>query len=891
MRNPNQRPIKSLRDFRFMKSKALCLFLLSLCLGPHFILPNYAQSIEPETNSWSSEFLGRINDSIGDSWDEAGQRLSTSLFESITEQEFFKRKVVGDLKASVQVQRKVYDNKDIMDSWTVIDIMRVPFHLPIPLLPEDLNISGGAFGLKMAINFNGVAYNIRQIKPDNLNKLITTGQIKEKLKEAKATGEQIVAINDEGQPHQENLDLDNENQDDGDSDDDSLIDGLSEFAFWSKSNPKNRARYSKLWKLLTHPLAIPLTEESFHRYPIGDISSYGVEGAVQLGASIGWDDFNVSGIDSTTLGAGVSTYIKGEFRISILKEDQDHAQVKLTKVKNIGQSITVGQAKLEKEIFEGFIILGSTILKIKEEIIPFSLVLNRNQAEQFDISYRYDFNNPTAVKAYENAVLGRFKMSETLALDNQSGVERTFERKQDRISHTIKNKVKLSLLFESGNSSTFATTKAIISLGDEKHHLFSSENIQYQGYDTLWGHSEKKEHSFITSVILDDPNQFVPERVSLRIEGRIEDDHTTIKELRKYYSEVETALQKELLFPRPPAYNLEIPCDKLQEFHKSKYVIKQCEEEDPKKEEMTEFGEVSFYYQLDLNYQQLELIRETDKKDMWKALEQAYEVNDGKWSSKTKRSLHFLLNSPITLINLPIYLANLNIPQGSKLLSAIKFFTAWKNLKHIRDPEEFVTAFGKLFNTVYFSAEIVKAIRILTAHERVPYFYTAKSDHLWGQMSSTGESMGNSIPLIQRSRDIIDFDKAGPRPNTDPLAHIEKLSLKKISSTQIKLFFDLAETPEYVYLRIDRSPTWGRYKNMMKVMILNQGEFKKGHNEIIVDIENDTGFLKRLAKNLFNGSYSTLMASYSVRNQRFGPVKSTFFEFEYSPNTEGNEEP
>jgi len=852
--------------------------LLTLPLLGSFLVGPVLHAQSNQSQDWSSEFMARIDSSIGQEWEDAGDKLSASIFESITDQEFFNTKIIGDVEASLKVQRKIYDNHDILDSWTVIDIMRTPLYLPIPLTSDDMGIAGGAFGVKLAINFSGVAYNIRQVKPADVDKLIHTRDIQQKLSEAKELGDQVIELSEE--------DVDNSQDDLDDTDDDSIIDNISDFAFWSKSNPKNRARYSKLWNILTHPLSIPLSEKSFHRYPVGNISSYGVEGSVQLGASIGWDQLDVTGLSNTQAGLGIATYIKGDFRISILKEDDNHALVKLTRVKNIGQALTLGQARMEHEIFEGFIILGHEVLNIKEEIIPFSLVFNHNQAEQFDVAYQYDFTNPLAVKAYEKAVLGRFKKSAELASIEGSGVKKKFTREQSRNSYSVQNKMKLSILFESATSSTTAKTSAVITIDDKDHHLFSSENIQYKGYDTLWGTSEKKHHSFITSVILDDPNNFIPERVSLRMEGRIDDSDTSIKELRSYYSEVETAIQKEQIFPRPPAYNVKISCEELQKNLVYSYVKDQCDEEDSGVEKKTNYGNVSFYYQLSLNYQQLEMIRETSKKKMWSALEQAYGVGPGDWSSSLRRGWRFLINSPFTLANIPLYLANLNIANGGRLISASKFYQSWKKLKDVKDSKEFVTAFGKLFRTVHFSAELVKVIRILTAHEKVPYFFTAKSDRLWGQMSSSGENMGQAIPLIQEANDIINFDNAGPRSNGDPRALIEKIKLEKISRTEIKVSFNLSHDPEYLYLRIDRSPSWGRYKNLMKTMIRNQGSFKKGHNEFIVDIENSTGFMHEIATKLFNGKYSTLLVAYSIAGQEFGPVSSTRFEFEYEPMDE-----
>lgn len=869
---------------------------ISLILCAHLLLLP-TQAMAKKAQSWTSEFMSRIDQSVGQEWESAGEKLSASIFESITDQEFFKTKVVGNLQASLKVQRKVFDNHDILDTWTVIDIMKVPLYLPIPLLSNDMGITGGAFGSSLALNFSGVAYNIRQVRPVNMDKLIKTGEIQKNLEEARLLGDEITNLSEDGvNNNQEGEEIDGGKKEDGDltivsgttadPEDDSLVEAISDFAFWSKSNPKMRARYSKIWRILTHPLSIPLTEKSFKRYPVGDIASYGVEGTVQLGLSVGWSQVDISGLGGMTnaqAGLGISSYVKGDFRISILKEKEDQAIVKLTRVRNRGEALTIGHASMDQEIFSGFVVLGQNVLKIKEQIIPFSLVFNRNLARQFDISYRYDFNKPAAVKAYEKAVLGRFKESATLSLQKDSGVTRATKREQNRDSYTLSNKVKISLFFESASSTTRAVTRAVITIGNKRHHLFSSENIQYKGYDTLWGTSESKHHSFTSAVILDDPDHFQPEKVSLQIEGRIEDSDTSAKELARYYSEVETALQKDGLFPRPPARDVKIDCDQLEKVMGEDYVKAQCEEEDAGKESITNYGRTSFFYQINLNYKQLQIIRNTKPIDMWKAMERAYNVKPGSWSSSLRRGLTLLTRAPITLVNIPLYLANLNIRAGGKLISAINFYQAWKDLKKVEESKEVVIAFGKLFRTVHFGAELVKLVRILTADESVPYYFTAKADRLWGQMSSSGKTFANPIALIAQADQIINFDKTGPRASGDPSARVTKIKLEKLSRTEINLSFDLSDTPEYIYLRIDRTPNWSRYKNILKTILYNNGKFKKGHNEIVVDIEESEGFMKTFAKKLFNGKHSTLMMSFSRQKQTFGPVNAEKFKFEYVP--------
>lgn len=830
-----------------------------------------------------SDFFDRLGDSIGDEWDEAGQKISASIFESLTHRELFKTELIGDLSASVKVQRKVYNNQDIIDSWTVIDIMKIPLYLPIPIINESIGFGDGVFAVGLGLSFGGEAYHIRQVSPQSWRNLKSVKSIRKQLEEAqeesgdlsKDLAKKKAKDIKDASGLEKDATIEEAQEVDGEEE------GLSRFIFWRGQDPRIKARYNKIWNLLTHPLGIPLSAKRMDKYPVGDVASYGLEGAVQLGLSAGWSDFEILGnsFTRTKAGLGVTTYLKGDFRLSLWKESQDFAQVKLTRALNTGTSVNIGHLSIDQEILEGFIVLDKKILSIREEFIPFSFQINRNKAQQFDIGYRYDLRIPQARAAYEKAVLGRFHKSYVLSQVEGSGVEETFTRTSESRSRSKNYKMKLSLLFEKANSSSRKKTWAKITMDNEEHKLYSASHINFRAYDTLWGRSEAKRHQFVTTfnerLNRNDPTT----GLGMRIQGRIEDSDTTGKELMAYYQEVETAVAKPNLFPRPPKYLPPMDCDVLRS-QLPDISQENCEEQgEERKKRFANYGRTSFYYQLELTLEHLKHIQSRDKKEVWRALEVAFNMVPGKWSSGIKRTWSLIKNSYATLLNIPLALVDINLTPGGRLIVAHRFYRAWKDIKKLgNDPEALVSAFSKLYRTMHYSPELVQATRLLAGPKEVSFNLTAKSDQIFGQVNEGGTTFNSTTPIADEASRRIGFDQIGPRLTADKTAQISNLKFEKVDRDNAKISFELSEEPNMLYLRIDRAPGWGRYKNLLRLIIRNNGEFKKGKNEISVSVEDTEGYLGKLKKAIFNGKHSNFMMAFSKVDDQFGTVASSRFK-------------
>lgn len=868
-----------------MNLKAYLLYLFFLVALPVVGQGDPVPSDPPQTgnpdsrpgnpNPFPSDLFDRLGDSISDEWDDAGTKLSASIFESLTNRELFKTKVVGDLEVGVRVQRRVFNNQDILDSWTVVDIMKVPFYLPIPLLSEDLGFSDGVFGVNLGLSFGGEAYHIRQISPKDWNKLRSVKRIKEDLDEVEAETESIESQTVGGDSKYSVLNED-------DPTDTGVVDGLSRWAFWQTQNPRIRAQYNKLFNIITHPLKIPLSAKRMDKYRVGSVASYGLEGSVQLGVSAGWSNFSVAGVDfsETRAGLGITTYLKGDFRISLWKESQQYTQVKLTRELNRGTSANVGTFSIQQELFEGFMVLDKNLFKIKEEFIPFSFNINRNVSDQFEVGYRYDMTKEAARKAYEAACLGRFKLSYELAQEEGTGVEESFTKVAQTRSRSRNYKMKLSLVFEKANSNSNSKTWASVVIDDKEHRLYSAQNLVFKAYDTLWGKSELKRHLFLTTYNelhhREDPDQ----GIAMRIEGRIDDSHTSSKELYEYMDEVELAIGKKDFFPKPPAYLPRFECNEISEVLNISLEEEDCKKEGDGTKKKAQYGKTSFFYQVDLTLDHLRSIQTADDKTFWNVMERAFNVKKGNWSNGWRRSLSLATNSYATVLNIPLSFVNLNIHNGGRLLVAYRFYKKWKELKSITDMEKLVNAFGDLYKTLHYSPELVKATRLLAGEKPVKFFLTAKADRIWGQISEGNQGLGTPFPIEDELNRRIEYDRIGPRINVDKEAVITGLRFEKKDQDTAHIIFNLKKEAKWLYLRVDQAPGWGRYKNLLRIIIKNNGEFKVGENILEIKRDSPNGYLKKLSEAFFNGRFSNFMMAYSIVDKTFGAVSSVRFKMD-----------
>ncbi len=885
----------------------VCLLLLST--------PSYGQvSSEDSLLQWPSQFLDSMSDEITDQWDYQGSQLSASIFESLTDIEIYSQKV-GEGKVKFGIERKVYDNHDLSDSWTVIDFFQVPFSMPIDI-DLGVDISPVDLGLSLSTKLGMELVNIRQVLPRHMSKLMTIEELdaqvkaavvktnetqtkqnisdkKEKLEEFSEDGEKII--------NPLSLDINYSMKDIfSDSFDEGFLDEFSDdpkdfeegreqrrkqrqlerqaerkdkkkkrSERWENSRmgrwlstPKERAKYSNILNLLTHPFRVPITSNAYDRMEDGEIATYSLDGTIQLSGNIGWSIVPVP-TGNFAMGVTLMTYLNGRFKISILKESEDYARVKLTRRLTRGDVGQLGAIDTKHTVFKGLVIFGETIAKWNTSVIPFALRVNQASARSFDVGYRYNMKDAEARKAYLHAVQGRFKRSEELL--EKGVVEKIFTRRQKTKTSGDSYKMTLSFFYERAHTNEAQHAEALIGLPTGTHHLFKSSTKNIRGFDTLWGHKESVSYIFSSTIDKDLFQSGADEKgIAFRAQVQIQDSHTSGKELFRYINEVEKATGQHHIFPRYPLYYPLFNCEKRVEKGKKCYEGRK----------RAKYGKSSFYYRLAITRGQLEKIVSYPESGMWRVVEEAFGVKPGSWGSKSKRAWHVIKKSYAALLNLPLKLVDIEIHDGTRLTQARRFIKHWKNLQRANNLGDVVKIISKMFYTTHFSFEYINILKGVLKGEELSYFIDGRSSKTFGQIIQQGNVIGAVDTISEKADRDIEFDSVGTKNRIDESASIEDFKANFVDDDTVELTYKLKSDAQYVFLRVDRTAAWKIHKNLVKFIIPTRGLFKAGKGKITIKRGATSGYKKYLAEAIFSEKFVTIMMAIRSDSKNWGAVNS-----------------
>ena len=583
------------------------------------------------------------------------QKLSASIFDSITDFDLYKHKFGPEDKQgkiSIGVEREVYNNYDIADTWTVVDFFTVPLTVPL-YVSKGYPIGNGTAKLKLQSSITMETFNIRQVYPRDFkgikdNSLTSFEDLEKHENKRKDIREAFTKVLEDpdlkgllfGAREAYKVIKDEANQ--------LTAKDQAKFSLWDKNNQELNARYSNFWNLLKGPFKIPLGENAYRRLSKSEVISYSVNGAIELGLSAGFD-LSYGTANTGTTGFGGSVYLLGKYRISILKENNRFAKLKVTRKKEKGRKLFIGSESDDHVLFKGFVIAGKEVLDLTESVIPFEISNGKLKTETFDISYRYDLSKKEAKKAFFKAVRGQLKKSSDLSTIEDSGVE--FIVSSDETGHSTFNKKKIEVMFffEQGNLATNTITKAKFKLPDGTYKMYSAVNYTEDGYDTLWGHSENKQYKIETTL---DPSQFKIKKqgLALRFDALLDDSETNSKEYYRYILEVEEFTGQKELFPRVPIYR---PISKedtqncKMNFHRGSAAGRNCKH---KKIPLANYGDSRFKYTLGFTREQIEEFINYPKDKMWNAIENSFDIEKGDWSTNSSRFFYYLRNSYATCL-------------------------------------------------------------------------------------------------------------------------------------------------------------------------------------------------------------------------------------------------
>ncbi|MCM2277883.1 MAG: hypothetical protein NDJ89_07375 [Oligoflexia bacterium] len=807
--------------------------------------------------------------------EKLGHRISNAFFERISDFDLLD----GDLKAS----RSVFDNNDIEESFTVVDRLRLPVSLTVATLPLGSGFATFNIGLGGSLDVT----NLRIVKPSNS---LYSKRLLEELLESR--------------------DLERRSRELDDSD--WLAVARSEFAHASPETPDyysapaekegekpvflldslRKARYGRLWNLVASPLRLPLRAEWLSRLEDDEVMTYAGTGLIEVGPSLGLTLQTSSGVLSDLgLNASIRAYLKGEFRVSVMRIGEKRAKVKVTRRVEKGIRGSAG-SQTRAEIYDGFLLAGSTLGKIRPSLVPISFSADRAFGRTFEVGYEYDLNDERGIEAYEQAVIGQMGLSDELALATLSDgaaapVRRAFGRDgEDRRSSRAIG-VKLALLKHTGDS-TYTVEEATISFPDGTSKVFKARTDALFKRTTgvgIWRSSESARYSIRTDLIENEDG--APGAYGWIAEARIEDNSASGFELNRYASMIESVFGNDRIFPEVPLF---LPPDENLNSYRWNEATSANEPAPP---EPTRYGYTSFYFRIGLTAAQLRRFATVQPERMWELLELGFERPAGFWTTSGGRAASGVGGWLYNLLGWSTHFTDVDERLGPKFAHARDFQERWAGLAPLaanagtlEGQRAFARRIGEMYGDKIFAYELIKttllALRDLR-EEEISFQINARSA-AFGTRDLRGGTITEIEKLTQRYADETDFDR--PILRQDPGLELSRLKAEALEGTgAVKVAFTAARAPGLLMIKLDELSSTLRIATPVRRMLIpNRGGFQAGRNELLLERSEIPGFRRELACALRPGrNYRLTLALIDGGNA--GPAQST--EFFVNPVSSG----
>jgi hypothetical protein len=802
------------------RSLVLILFLALLAGSPS---TRAAAADAPRTETWDSvvslDWLKRIRVPSG--------TISNALFDWTDDLSFFNGEAWEDgAQVDLRTQRRVFDNQDILNSWTVIDRLQIQSRFPI----FSTEVFGGPIGFSIGVGTGVDIFNIRQTNPLNYGKLESVRQREAEIQ---------TALNSSPAKPED-----------------------AKGPIWDipVDDPQDQARFGKFWNRLLFPLRLPLTAASVSRLSDGEVIAYSASGSVYMGPSVGWNYDN--SILNASAGISVSTFLRGNYRISILKESNRFVRLKIMRIGAVGASLSAG-AKADPTVLDGYVVIKRLGRFIK--VTPFSLEATAEQSRSFDVGYRYDLNHPQAREAYEQAVLGQLAFSDELAIDGQgnptnpaiSGVERIFTRKAEGKRSEINQSFRLGILFKFDHRTSHQTMDAVITFPDGTYRIFQSFVENSVEWRMFWAWFEKLYYRFLVHF---DNQRHLDESfpLSLWAEGNIQDSSTSKDELMAYILETENSVGKFGIFPRPP---------KLQGF------VAADPAADTKKFDR---ARSSFFYRIAFSHEQVNQLVHTPKDRAWELLENAFQVTPGSWSNPWNRFWKRFGGELLNIFTYPLYIADVPIRLGNIQGHAKRIHDRWMDVKDAADPKAMAERLGLMFYDRRYSFELMRLLRASMDRQPVAYEVSAYSP-IFGRVAETGNSQVFIDDIATRAQREVDFDREDGRiPTQDREAAITDLRNKVLPGAKATLQLYLKSAPKAIYIELHERGFWG-WKKTANVLVYTNGELQAGPNELLLDPAATTSSWFGIGKGLKPNTRYRIRLAVNVSGLSWGPAARTEF--------------
>jgi len=780
--------------------------------------------------------------------DDAAYSLSQALFDQIDKFEISPIRT-NYVEVELKIEREVFDNHDVLNSFSVVD------YTSINLKSTDLSYEFSGLGSNLSLGLSlelggGLDFvNIRQVSASQYSSLPTTR-------------EEFPFLEDDGTIR----DINTNNG--------------------GYFDPSWRPRTSELWNFFTFPFRIPTSLKKLEGLENGELVSYGVSGYVEFGAGAG---FNlISSQDETQplelgLNLEYKTFLKGTFRITVLKENERFVRVKITRAKNRGSLWSLGGGASDFLLYEGFLVfedkkLETNLLETKVNIIPFKFKTDTRYSQIFDLGFRYDLKNEVARDAFEKAVKGSFIDSIDLdgRIDEQGNiiVQQLFKRSSQIRTRSHDYELNLNL-YRSNWGRSHSSIEAVITLEDGEHFVFKEESSSDKRWKLLWGNYEKLNYNFIVSVDKTSYDNNVDNSLQLVAQASIEDSHTSGFEMSRYIKNIRTVLAQRDILPDLPLY---LPSYSLDYSHQDLEITPYSQMG------IARYRKSSFFYGYNIDQATLIKFINTPKNKMWNILEKAFDIKHGRWANRYRRTRYRLRYILPRIANVPLFLANIHLRKGSDVESAKRIIKNWHTLqnKYLEGApiNQVAALLSQMFKSKHYGYELMKVILFSLENIELDYFLVA-TNNSFGRIQERGRVTTNPEYLLNLTDENIGFERLAGGYNSDPDILVSNLKTKVIDEDEkVEVSFELDHNPKIVYLKLFKTNRLQPFETAIEIAYDNKTRFKKGVNKIVMNKKSLDELSFKLGKSLENKNFYNLTISTSVDSFSWSKIATDRFRYE-----------
>jgi hypothetical protein len=843
--------------------KKIIIFLTFITLSAYSQeSPDDIQILDKSTkfyNGWSS-VLGQYGRDLRNVTKRS--TLSVFLLNNVSRQTFpvyqlgFGEGFPISLGINLGVGREVINNKNILDTYTVIDRFLIGIR-------PNVYFEWMGFRVGASPYFNIEINNIRQVSPQKFTSILPLREIKNIFKKAENKEKKKKLSTNEIKLEAKKFD---------------------NFIPPTKDRQIEReASYGKLWNIVTQTFKLPLHYKRALALENDEIISYDLQGGIEVGASFG---VAVPQTNVLRTGVDVSFYIRGNHKISVLKEapkkpGEKFVRIKLNRSKEIGTKFgfgSYGYNNLDHFTRDKMGPLeGNFVWKLASGAVvvrPFRIQWDWTKGSFYDAVYRYDLNTKEGRKAYNKACLGFFKLSEKYAMNPLTGkphnkkgmpVTRILTMKERRTMQERYQSMQL-FLFRLHKQRVIRNSEfTITDEAGEETKYYETEVLNSRQRNALFAFWENRSHQFLINTNLKtyDKKPIDPESLTLKISVRRRDDNTSSNEYMDYVKEVEESLDLPGMFPYPPL-NLK------------------------RKPFLGSVGRTRFNYDLKLNRPQIEKVINYPKEKMWPALIKGFSAEDLGWETKRGRASMIAKRIAAYAGTLPLSAAGTKLREKDDIFVAKMKYSRWKKLKEYvsKGPKKLSRELGEFFNSGDYGPEMIKTLRVVLDREKIPYSGSVSGPLIYKhdnfKFGDVGEFIDPTNAYLKKS--FRNYREKFPE------VRVSKTTAEILGKVYIRFMFHLDKVPKTVFFNLQKKNTIGDFTNKSLgtvVMESKLGRFKKGLNTIHLPVKGSNHPLHALVnqldikKTVFLPDQFKLNIAASLDGYRYGVVDHSLFRLRY----------